>query len=259
MAGATGRAVVAAGRRVGSLLRSRLVISIAVAITVILTIVLVSIGTLGDPGQVTAYATVILAIGTVGLAVGAIGTYLEQRDTNRQQAKQLTAAEVANMAQVMITRRTGMGEFLEVVVHNGASRAIREIYVWADTRGITGRLHLGVLNQEGRVDDQAAGIGRGMRNVPHGPDLYWQYRAILPGRDVIFEQLRFMSNNQPAPVSIADTDITTYAEFIDIHGNWWRVDEDGNVNQIEPEPTPPPPPNPIDPATMFGLVGKPAE
>jgi hypothetical protein len=66
-------------------------------------------------------------------------------------------------------------------------------------------------------------------------------------------------NGERLPDSVADTDTDTDTEFIDVNGRWWRIDEDGNVNQIEPEPTPPPPPNPIDPATMFGLVGKPAE
>jgi hypothetical protein len=218
---------------------------------VILTIVLTSIGTLGDPSQVTAYATVILAIGTVGLAVGAIGTYLEQRDTNRQQAGQLAAAEIADMAQVMITRHTGPGQFLTATVHNWSRRAIREIYAWAQVDGITDRYHTAVLQGGGS-------LGRGMRNVPHGPNLYWQYRAILPGKEALFQQLKHMSDQQ-LPQSVPDTDITVYAEFIDVNGKWWRIGEDGNVNQIEPEPTPPPQPNPIDPATMFGLAGKPAE
>jgi hypothetical protein len=96
-----------------------------------------------------------------------------------------------------------------------------------------------------------------MRNVPHGPDLYWQYRVVLPGQQVLFQQLQHM-NNHRLPDSVTDTDITAYAEFLDVNGKWWRIDEDGNVNQIEPEPTLPPPPNPIDPAAMFGLAGRPA-
>jgi hypothetical protein len=48
-------------------------------------------------------------------------------------------------------------------------------------------------------------------------------------------------------------DTTAYAEFTDVSGNWWRTDEDGNVNQIEPDPAPPSP-NPVDPAAMPGLT-----
>jgi hypothetical protein len=105
------------------------------------------------------------------------------RDTNRQQAGQLAAAETADMAQVMIARPTGTGpgSFLTVNVNNGSSRAIREIYVWADVRGITGRYHAAVLT--GGVGGSA---DRAMRNVPHGPDLYWQYRVILPGQHALF-------------------------------------------------------------------------
>jgi hypothetical protein len=88
---------------------TRRAVTAALAIVVILTIALHAAGLLSDSDQLTAYATAVLAVGTVGLAVGAIGTYLEQRDTNRQQAGQLAAAETADMAQVMITRPKGTG------------------------------------------------------------------------------------------------------------------------------------------------------
>jgi hypothetical protein len=221
--------------------------ALGVGLVVALTIVLLASGVLSNAAQVTAYATTVLAVGTVGLAVGAIGTYLEQRDTNRQQADQLTAAETADIAQVMIVRNTGPGQLVVAHVSNGSSRAIRDIYVWADVRSITGRYHTAISG--------GGSTARGMRNIPHGPNLYWQYRALLPGQDAQFHQLQHM-NDQPVPESVPDGDITVYAEFTDVHGKWWRVDEDGNVNQIQPEPTPAPPPNPINPATMFGITGK---
>jgi hypothetical protein len=224
--------------------------AMALALVVILTIALFAAGVLSNAARVTAYATAVLAVGAVGIAVGAIGVYLEQRAANRQQAGHLAAAEIADMAQVRIERHTGPGEFLEVIVDNGSSRAIREVYVWADVRTMTGRYHLGIVVN--------GSVVRGMRNVPRGSNLYWQFRSIPPGTPAIFDQLREMSDNQPVPASIPDHDITACAEFIDVRGKWWRIDEDGNVNQVGSAPTPPLPRNPIDPATTFGLTGKPA-
>ncbi|MGH3293249.1 MAG: hypothetical protein ACRDP7_15715, partial [Trebonia sp.] len=206
-------------------LTTRWAVAAVLAIAVLLTIALLAAGVLSHPAQVTAYATAVLAVGAVGLAAGAVGAYLEQRETNRRQAGQVAAAEVADMAQVRIERHTGPGEFLEVIVDNASSRAIRDVYVWADVRGATGRYHLGIMLN--------SGVARGMRNVPHGPDLYWQFRSIPPGTPAIFDQLRHAADNKPVPASIPDHDITAYAEFIDVRGKWWRIDEDGNVNQVE--------------------------
>jgi hypothetical protein len=229
------------------LMPRRAVVAVLVLV-VLLTIALLAAGVLSNPAQVTAYATAVLAVGAAGLAAGAVGVCLEQRDANSQQAGQLAAAEVADIAQVRIERHTGPGELLEVIVDNGSSRAIREVYVWADVRGMTGPYHLAIMLN--------SGVARGMRNVPHGPDLYWQFRSIPPGTPAIFDQLGHMSGNQPVPSSIPDHDITAYAEFTDVRGKWWRIDEDGNVDQVEPGPASPP--DPIGPATAVGLTGKPA-
>jgi hypothetical protein len=231
-------------------LTTRRAVAAVLMVAVLLTIGLVAAGVLSHPAQVTAYATALLAVGAIGLAAGVVACYLEQREANRRQVGQLAAAAAADIAQVRIERHTGPGEFLEVIVDNGSSRAIREVYVWADVRGMTGRYHLGIMLN--------SGVARGMRNVPHGPGLCWQFRAIPPGTPAIFDQLRHASDNQPVPSSIPDHDITAYAEFTDVSGKWWRIDEDGNVDQVEPEPAPPSPPDPIDSATMFGLSGKPA-
>jgi hypothetical protein len=218
--------------------------ALALAVVTVLTIALLAGGLLDTAAQVAAYATAVLAVGTIGLAVGAIGTYLEQRETNRQQAAQLAAASVADIAKVMVDRRSGPGEFLAVAVRNDSSRAIREVYVWAECRGMTGRYHAAVQALGG-------GVGRGMRNVPHGSDLYWQYRAIRPGEQALFDQLRNMPDQTLA--ALTDTDITVYAEFIDANGDWWRIDEDGNVTQVHPGSPPPPQPRPINPAIMLGI------
>jgi len=225
-------------------------VAVVSALVVILTIALLAVGVISNTAQVTAYATAVLAVAAAGLAVGAVGTYLEQRDTNRRQAGQLAAVEVADIAQVRIERHTGPGEFVEVIVDNGSSRAIREVYVWADVRGMATRYHLGI---QVRGD-----VTRGMRNVPHGQNLYWQFRSIPPGIPAIFDQLREMSGNLPIPASVPDNDITAYAEFTDVRGKWWRIDEDGNVNQVELSPRMPTQAGPVEPASMSGLTGKPA-
>lgn len=225
-------------------------VAVVSALVVILTIALLAVGVISNTAQVTAYATAVLAVAAAGLAAGAVGTYVEQRDTNRRQAGQLAAVEVADIAQVRIERHTGPGEFVEVIVDNGSSRAIREVYVWADVRGMATRYHLGI---QVRGD-----LTRGMRNVPHGQNLYWQFRSIPPGIPAIFDQLREMPGNLPVPASVPDNDITAYAEFTDVRGKWWRIDEDGNVNQVEPSPRLPAQAGPAEPASMSGLTGKPA-
>lgn len=231
-------------------LMTRRAVAVVLVLVVILTVALLAAGVVRNPAQVTAYATAVLAVGAAGLAAGVVGTYLEQRDTNRRQAGQLAAVEVADIAQVRIERHTGPGEFLEVIVDNGSSRAIREVYVWADVRGMASRYHLGILVK--------GAVTRGMRNVPHGQNLYWQFRSIPPGIPAIFDQLRDMSGHLPVPASVPDNDITAYAEFTDVTGKWWRIDEDGNVNQVEPSPTLPTQAGPVEPASMSGLTRKPA-
>jgi hypothetical protein len=96
-----------------------------------------------------------------------------------------------------------------------------------------------------------------MRNAPHGPNLYWQYRVILPGQQAVFEQIRHMSNDQPAPMAGADTDITAYAQFIDIHG---KMVAHRRGRQREPDRTRAATATQPDrpPATMFGLAETPA-
>src|SRR5258708_7127800 len=115
-------------------------------------------GLLGTAGQVTAYATVVLAFGTIGLAAGAVGTYAELREANQQQAGQLARQKVEGLAQVKVERFSGPGEMLRVEVHNGSERAITNVYVWADARGVRGHYAAGVPVEDARA--------RRIANVP---------------------------------------------------------------------------------------------
>src|SRR5258708_15423622 len=186
-------------------------------------------GLLGTAAQVTAYATVVLAFGTIGLAAGAVGTYAELRTANQQLAGQLARQRLAGLAQVKVERLSGPGEMLRVEVHNGSERAITNVYVWADARGVRGHYAAGVP-----VDDAQA---RRMANVLHGGDLFWQLRVVRPGQHAFFTQLTHLN---PQPVAArADADITAFAEFTDADEVWWRCDEDGRVTRQQPgQPSP---------------------
>jgi hypothetical protein len=181
-------------------------------------------GLLNTAAQLTAYATAVLALGAIGLAVGASGTYLEQRRANQQLAGQLARQKVADIARVKIERFSGPGEMLRIDVHNASERAIRNVYVWADARGVMGRYAAGVP-----VGDIQS---RRMANVPHDDGLCWQLRVVHPGQHVFFTQLAHL-NSQPVAAR-ADADITAFAEFTDTDGVWWRCDEDGNVIRRQP-------------------------
>ena len=203
----------------------------AIAAAGLLTVGLRLAGVLGTAAQVTAYATAFLAFGVIGLAVRTAGTYAEQRRANRQQADQLARQAVADIAQVKIERFSGPGEMLRIDIHNGSERAIRNVYVWADARGVVGHYAAGVPVNDIR--------SRGMANVPHDDDLRWQLRVIHPGQHAYFTQLAYL-NQQPVAAR-ADADITAYAEFTDAHGVWWRCDEDGNISRRQPSEAPPGP------------------
>jgi hypothetical protein len=185
-------------------------------------------GFLGTAAQVTAYATAVLAFGAIGLAAAVLGAHAEQRRANQQQAGELARRRLADIAQVRIERFSGPGEMLSVDVHNGSERAIRNVYVWADVRGVVGHYAAGV-----RVEDAQA---RRMANVPHDDGLYWQLRVVHPGGHAFFTQLTHLN---PQPVAArGDADITAFAEFTDIDGVWWRCDEDGSVSRRQPREPP---------------------
>jgi hypothetical protein len=189
----------------------------------LLTLSLVVAGLLDTAARLTAYATVFLAIGTIGLAAGAIGTYIEQRNLARLQRVELDDRTLNEIGQVCIERNSGPGKFLEIRVHNNSSRAIRNVYVWADVEGLKGHYATAVHDD----DDH---MSRRMSNVPHaaeGGALYWQLRVLLSTHQEVFKQLKHMID-QPVP-DVPDSRITAFAEFTDADGTWWRCDETGNV------------------------------
>ena len=202
---------------------------VAIAPAGLVTVGLRVAGLLDTAAQVTAYATAVLAIGVTGLAAAAAGTFAEQRQATRLQAGQLARQTVADIAQVKITRFSGPGEMLRIDLHNGSERAITNVYVWADARGVMGHYSAGVP-----VDDIQS---RRMANVPHDDDICWQLRVIHPGQHAYFTQLPYLN---PQPVAArTDADITAFAEFTDAEGVWWRCDEDGNISRRRPDgPTP---------------------
>lgn len=207
--------------------RSRQILFGLVAVGV-LTAVAGLAGWLDSAQRLTAYAVVLLAVGVAGLAVGAIGEYGELRAAARQHAEQLARAKVADVAQVEIDRLSGPGELVTINVRNASSRAIRNVYVWADVRGVPGHYAAGVPAQDAR--------SRHMIYVPRHDDLHWRLRAIKPGGDALFTQLTHM-NPSPVP-AVTDAEITAFAEFVDAEGTWWRCDEDGVVAMRQPDETP---------------------
>lgn len=179
--------------------------------------------------EVTAYATALLAFGTVGLAAGAIGTYVEQRRANQQQAGQLQRRKVADIAQVQVERLSGPDELAKIAVTNGSERAIRNVHVWVEVRGMTGHYGTGVQKDDG---SQA----RGMSHVLHDGELHWQLRTLRPGQREVFSQLTHMIR-QPVSAT-SDSDITAFAECTDADGQWWRCDQDGEVIRRQPRDIP---------------------
>jgi len=203
--------------------RSRQVLAGVLAVGV-LTVVLWVAGSLSTTGRLAAYATVLIAVGAAGLAVGAIGVYTEQREMTRQHTDQLGRARIADIAQVEIDRLSGPGELVTINVRNASSRAIRNVYVWADVRGVPGHYAAGIPASDPR--------SRHMIYVPHDDELYWRLRAIRPAAEALFAQLTHMNPN-PVP-AVTDAEITAFAEFVDADGTWWRCDEDGTVIRRQP-------------------------
>jgi hypothetical protein len=175
---------------------------------------------LGTAARLTAYGVCLLAAGTIGLAIGAVGTYGEQR-------KQNARLEAAEMARVFVLRVSGPDQFVRIAVSNQGTRAIRDLYVWAEAEGINGLYPAAVLDDRGH-------IARKMTNqIPRNVDggtLWWRLRALLPGDQATFYQVTYLAE-QPIPGTIRDDDITAFAEFLGTDGTWWRADEDGNVGR----------------------------
>jgi hypothetical protein len=202
--------------------RTAFILSAAAALLA-LSAVLKILGLLATAAQVTAWATAVLAVGAVAAAAAVAAAYAELGTANQQLAAQLLRGREADLAQVEIERYSGPGELLRVNLRNGSTRAIRNVYVWADVQGVPGHYAAGVPAE----DPQS----RHMANVPHNEGLYWRLRVIRPGRQAFFTQLVHL-NPQPLAAP-ADATITAFAEFTDSDGTWWRCDEDGNLQRRE--------------------------
>lgn len=205
----------------------------------LLTLFLAVAGLLDTAARLTAYATVVLAIGTTGLAAGAIGTYIEQRRLAQLQSVELADRTRNEMRQVCIERNSGPGKFLEIRVHNNSSRAIRDVYVWADVKGMKGHYATAVHDDQDHTSRQMSNVSRAAANG----ELNWQLRVLLAQHQETFKQLKHMID-QPVP-DVPDSSITAFAEFTDAEGTWWRCDEDGNLGhppsvtplEVQPHPT----------------------
>ena len=209
---------------------------------VLVTILLWIVHVIHDAATVAAAAAMLLAIGTVALAFGAIGTYIEQRRANNAQEiqiagqrLQLDLAKESSIAQVLISRQSRPGEFLEVEIFNHSDRAIRFIYVWATVRGMTGH-YLAVVQDR----DQATGQLLTSRRMQHirrtidGEIVEWCYRSLQPGISSTFDQFK-LTSHEPIP-DVSDDWIVAYAMFVDHEGTWWKCTEDGSVQKLPGEP-----------------------
>jgi hypothetical protein len=193
-------------------------------------------------GRLTAYATTVLAIGTVGLAGGAIGTYVEQRKANQSQAqeiaeqkRQLERSRENEMAQVFVRRRSGPGQRIKVEVTNGATHAIRFVYVWVSVEGVPGNCQTVVIEEDPRSGQDVR--SRKMQNTPRllqGEEISQCYRALLPGDTETFVQY-IVTNPQVLP-DVGDAAITAHALFEAVDGAWWKCSEDGTVRKLDVEP-----------------------
>ena len=199
-----------------------------------LTVALWLSGAVASAATLTAYATMVLAAGTVGLAWGAIGAYVEQRRQITAQQHQLELTWENDIAQVIVRRISGPGDYLRVNVTNNSSRAIRCVYIWADIDGISG-------HYEGVVQDTDPNSGQAImsrrmrifRITVGGSELYRCLRTMLPGDSETFVQFTQL-NDQPL-LNVDNAWIKAQALFADIKGDWWKASEDGDL-EILPEP-----------------------
>ncbi|MGH3199850.1 MAG: hypothetical protein ACRDNT_28915 [Streptosporangiaceae bacterium] len=173
-------------------------------------------GVINNAATVTAYATMLLATGTAGLAFGAIGTYIEQRKVNQDQRtqierqnRQLEAAKENDIAQVVVSRTSGPGEFLKIDVINNSSRVIRFVYVWATVQGMTGHYLAVVPPEDAFSTTFASRRMQHTRRTIDGEIIEWCYRSLQSGMTKTFEQFK-LTNRDEIP-SVDDDWIRAYA------------------------------------------------
>lgn len=182
-----------------------------------------------------AYATAMLALGTGALAGGTIGLLREQRNSER---RKLAQANEDDIGRVMVNRISGPGQYLRVEVRNDSSRAIREVYVWADIERVSGRYHAVVLDADPRTGQLR--MSRRMRLLPVTVDdkeLYHSYRAIFPGQFVVFDQDTQLNQCRDPVLDIDNAAIKTWALFATAAGTaWWKCSEDGDIIRLDESP-----------------------
>lgn len=201
-----------------------------------LTVALWLSGIVASAATLAAYATMVLAAGTVGLAWGAIGTYVEQRRQITAQQHQLELAWENEIAQVIVRRISGPGDYLRVNVTNNSTRAIRCVYVWADIDGFSG--HYEAVVQDTDPNSGQAITSRRMRVfriTVGGSELYRCLRTMLPGDTEAFVQFT-QTSDQPL-LNVDNAWIKAQAIFADIRGTWWKASEDGDLEMLPEPPT----------------------
>lgn len=207
----------------------------AIAALLLLTLGLWVAKVITTSGELIAYATAMLALGAVALAGATIGLLREQRSAERRKLEQATADDIAC---VLVNRISGPGQYLRVEVRNNSSRAIRQVYVWADIERVTGRYHAVVLDADQRTGQLR--LSRRMRLFPvmmDDKELYRSYRTIFPGQFVIFDQDIHMSQCRDPILDIDNAAIKTWALFANAAGTtWWKCSEDGEIIRLDEPP-----------------------
>ena len=207
----------------------------AIAVLLVLTVGLWVGKVISTSGELIAYAIAMLALGTWALAGGTIGLLGEQRNAAR---RRLAQAAEDDIACVMVNRVSGPGQYLRVEVRNNSSRAIRQVYVWADIARVSGRYHAVVLDADPRTGQLR--MSRRMRLLPVTVDdkeLYHSYRTIFPGQFVVFDQDTQLTQCRDPLLDIDNAAIKTWALFASTAGTpWWKCSEDGDIVRLDEPP-----------------------
>jgi hypothetical protein len=176
-----------------------------------------------------------LALGTGALAGGTIGLLREQRDSERRKLAQAIEADIAC---VIVNRISGPGQYLRVEVRNNSSRAIHQVYVWADIERVSGRYHTVVLDADPRTGQFH--MSRRMRLLPVTADdkeLYHSFRAIFPGQLILFDQDTQLNQCRDPLLDIDNSSIKAWALFASAAGTtWWKCSEDGDIIRLDEPP-----------------------
>jgi hypothetical protein len=215
----------------------------AVAVLLLATVGLWAGRVITTSGTLIAYATAMLALGAVGLAGATTGLLREQRNANKLLADEANrrSAQAAedDIACVVINRVSGPGHYLRVEVVNNSSRAIRQVYVWADIERVIGRYHTVVLETDARTGHlQISQRMRVFRITVDGKELYHAFRAIFPGQSVLFDQDTKMNQCRDPLLEIDNASIKAWALFANAAGTtWWKCSEDGEIYRLDEPPT----------------------